>query len=190
MPRAISIEHIPSDSHKENACCEMPPAVLYQAIQMAISEPWAEDGPYSSNWEKHPAMRHICDWWNAHAPTLEFRRAAQAVLWVRENGRYYSAGEEPSESIRRRDKQDRCAFCGDHILVEFQQGMAAYVYEPFGLHQMLCTTIVGVDGVPRLHVGASPNECNDDALSLQYLEQFPNRCTRAWEQLRRLALQG
>lgn len=173
--------------HKENACCELPPEVLHRAIQLALSSPVDEDSPYRSNYEIHPAMRHICDWWNQHAPNVEYRRAAQAVLWVRERGWYESMGEEPGESIQRRDRRDRCAACGDHILVEFQQGRAAYVYASLEPCDVKFTTILGVDGMPRLHVGTSPEECHDDALALQYLQRFPSCHPRLWDELQQEA---
>lgn len=175
------------EAHHNNACCEIPAEVLYRAIQLAREISVGEDSPYYWNSEAHPAMRHICDWWNKNAPVLESRIAAQMQIDVRiaDENLYYSGMDEkppwPIDGEWRQASRNACARWDDYVLVEFAQTKAANIY---GRHSFEVLNVVGEDF--HSGEGVPPGEAKtwDFAREgLEALRDFPKRFPFAWKKL-------
>ncbi|NJN39299.1 MAG: hypothetical protein HC790_12270 [Acaryochloridaceae cyanobacterium CSU_3_4] len=174
-------------AHRNNACCEIPAAVLYQAIQLARKISVAEDSPYYWNSEAHPAMRYICNWWNENAPVLESRIAAQMQIDVRiaDDNTYISGmDEKPPWSIDgewRANSRNACARWDEYVLVEFAQTKAANLY---GKYSFEVLNVVGEDFFSG--DGVAPEEAKTwdfAGYGLSALKHFPKRFPFAWEKL-------
>lgn len=176
------------EAHHQNACCEIPAEVLYRAIQLARETPVGEDSPFYWNSEAHPAIRHICDWWNQNAPILESRIAAQMQIDVRiaDDNLYYSGMDEkppwPIDGGWRQASRNACARWDEYVLIEFAQTKAANIY---GKYSFEVLNVVGEDF--RSGEGVPPDEAKtwDFAREgLDALKYFPKRFPFPWKKLK------
>ncbi|MGR3280540.1 hypothetical protein ACSYAD_36410, partial [Acaryochloris marina NIES-2412] len=71
------------EAHHNNACCEILAADFYNAVRLAREVIVPEQATYFHDSEQHPAIRHICQWWNDLAPDPTTRIAAQIQIDVR-----------------------------------------------------------------------------------------------------------
>ncbi|BDM83185.1 hypothetical protein [Acaryochloris marina] len=178
--------HTHLEEFASDACIEMPPHILKQAIQDAI---WTDDMQESiwnksSGYEQSPALQRLCRWWNENAPNPEYRRAANIVLWVRvEDDSEYWAGwyECPNIDIGVLTSE-MSANVGQHVIVQFLQGRDAYT--PIGGYGCM---IWGVDGCEYIDVGATVDEVDEAYYGHHMLKDFPDRFPVAWKCLHDLA---
>jgi hypothetical protein len=115
--------------HKNSASCAMPVALLCKAISMArhdqrLSRFEQPPLPHNDliNYEKHPSIKMICDWWNNSMPGCHYK-AAFFFMNVRvENNDVYFDGyyETPAARVHQliedRESQARVR---DYILISF-----------------------------------------------------------------------
>ncbi|NJM67531.1 MAG: hypothetical protein HC851_18595 [Acaryochloris sp. RU_4_1] len=176
-----------TEAHHQNACCEIPAAVLYRAIQLAREIPVEEDSPYYWNSEAHPAMQYICQWWNENAPVLESRIAAQMQVDVRvaDDNAYISGMEEkPPWSIDgewRQASKNACTRWDEYVLVHFAQTKNANIYWD---SSFLVPDVVGE------HFNSGDGVASEEAKTWDFaregldgLKYFPKRFPFAWEKL-------
>ena len=178
-----------SCAHRANACVEMPPEVLVEAVTLARGVPYGSGTAYAGSMaacERHPALLSLCGWWNANAPDPKHQRAGLCLPWVRvrDDGNYWCAHDEtPTMPVDRSVKRPAMAArIGDVVLVEFAQGQGAATFGS-GLE------LWDVAGDPWYSVGVDEGEvrsgeCDEGRHALRSLAGFPERFPVAWAWLR------
>lgn len=174
------------DAHRHNACCEILTADLYQTIKLARECIVPEAATYYRDSEQHPAIRHLCQWWNDLAPAPESRRAAQIQIFVRaEKSNLYANqfGEITSvDDMWREMSCNACARWGDQVLIEFGQSRSANFYS----RQMVQVfNVVGLPFFSVENINLQDAKTHDYAKrGLESLQKFPERFPVVWEKLK------
>lgn len=180
-----------NEEHRANACCELPAHIFVKAVQLARCIDWEKESQYWNNWEAHPAIKLICDWWNTNAPDPSVRCAGSFSYVVRvDNGSKYidlghgmymnsitPDGEYPTASF------SNCnARLNDVLLFMFQKGKAGYTHEytvPTRNEIYYATYLVDGD-IYSDTVGRSIDNADDSRFTLNGLYFFPKTFPRAW----------
>lgn len=180
-----------NEEHRANVCCELPAYIFVKAVQLARCIDWEKESQYWNNWEAHPAIKLICDWWNTNAPDPSVRCAGSFSYVVRvDNGSKYidsghgmymnsitPDGEYPTASF------SNCnARLNDVLLFMFQKGKAGYTHEytvPTRNEIYYATYLVDGD-IYSDTVGRSIDNADDSHFTLNGLYFFPKTFPRAW----------
>lgn len=170
------------EDHRRNACCEIPASVVHRAIALAREVPLRQGSLYFSNYEAHPAMICLSQWWNQNATVESYRCAAHAKLWVRvEDDDEYWCGydEEPNRSVKQGVSNPQCvARWGNLLLFEFAKAHNQIYYDDG------CLVCPSVDGdIFEMVDGIDLEEYHPAWYGLVALQQFPERFPIAWEAL-------
>jgi hypothetical protein len=178
-----------NDEHRANACCELPEHIFIKAVQLARHIDWEKDSPYWNNWEVHPAIQLVCDWWNKTAPDLSVRCAVSFDFVARvDNGpKYIGSGRGmymnsvvPNGDYPVAHFSNCNARLGDFLLFTFQKGKAAYI-EEFTTRNGICFTTYLVNGDLYCDTEGDSIDSADDSLSvLSGLAWFPETFPRSW----------
>ena len=167
--------------HRSNACCEITAKVVHQAISLAREVPFRQGSHYFSNYEAHPAMICLSQWWNQNAPNESHRCAAHAKIWVRveDNDEYWCGyHEEPNRPVSSGiASKDIVSRWGDFLLLEFAKSRDT-IYQEDGY-----AVLPDVSGGCFEMTGEEPEECHPAWYGLVALEQFPSRFPAAWKAL-------
>ncbi|CAB3754232.1 hypothetical protein [Paraburkholderia humisilvae] len=147
----------------------------YQALEISIdlleqSHLRARD---KQDYEAHPAVRHLCDWWNRHAPEGS-REASVVRLYVwNETDRIFNAcdPEEPAAQADQMDAWPSCALF-EHpgmptVLACFYRGRRFNKDDGTGY-----TTVFAADGSKVTSVGLDVAEVDEAYYSLIGLERL------------------
>lgn len=174
-----------NDQHRANACIEMPPSLLARAITLAMTERLQVQN-VPGEFESHPAMRLLCEWWNSRAPDESTRCAAHAMAWTRvrdgDEEEYWCAFEEtPNVSLAWFETTASAqARVGDAVIVEFRKSSLESTWDQqHGLTNYL------VDGNVVNIVGISDEDYErgnyDEAwYGVDGLDSFPTLFPEAW----------
>jgi hypothetical protein len=104
--------------HKQCACCIMPASIFVEAVLMAQSE--SDEG---INYESHPSVRLVCDWWNENNPGRVYEAAFFYLnIRVEDSNVYFSGFAESPGTYADAFLENSPSFIariGDHILIEF-----------------------------------------------------------------------
>lgn len=177
-------------AHRANACAEMPPGVLVEAVRLARDVPFGEGTPYAGSvaaCERHPALLALCGWWNGNAPEPLHRRAGLCGIdvRVRDDGEYWHACHETSNRAVDYPVKtpEIAARVGDVVLVEFHQGQHAATFTGGRGCELW-----DVAGNPWQTTGVSEGEVRSGASDegwflLSGLAAFPERFPVAWKWL-------
>ena len=174
-------------AHRANACIRMPAEVLVEAVRLARAIPFDAHSAYAGEMaacERHPALRTLCGWWNAHAPDVRHRQAGlcEIYLRVRDDGEYWPLYyETPNRRVDFPVKTPEIAACiGDVVLVTFHQGQGAATF----IGGCGCE-LWDVAGNPWQTVGVAEEEVRSGAsdegwYTLAGLAALPERFPAAW----------
>jgi len=161
----------------------MPAQVLQRAILLAEQIPFSEKGPYWNNFEIHPAMICLSQWWNQNAPVKSCRCAAHAKVWVRveDNDDYWcSYYEELNRSVKQGVAPANCVARWDKfLLIEFAKGRDQMFVNEDG--SLVCPSVEG--DIFELVSCITREEYHPAWYGLVGLEQFSERFPAAWEAL-------
>lgn len=152
---------------------------LVTAIRLAQEVPYRGE-PYKDNWEAHPAVRELCDWWN-RTGAAERRNAGTFWLWVRvaDEDEYWSGyHESPSVPITQFWGKESNALFGDNVIVVFCESREACQVNGSG-----CPELLTVAGEYYESVGMEKEEYHPAWYALESLADFPTRFPAAWESL-------
>ncbi len=164
----------------------MPVKVFLDAYEQALIDKDNGQFEQSRNYEEHPAVKIICDWWRGHTPSPH-KEAGCFEVWVRveDDEDYWNAWHEtPGRTIASFDGNGFCnARIGDRILIEFLAKKSEFdaIYEN-------CTMVKFVDGADYFDVGLSLEEISEAWYSYKLLLDFPESFPVAWDELHRLSL--
>lgn len=169
-----------NEEHRNNACCEIPASVMFEAVGAARRVPYGKDTDYPfQDSESHPALKLISKWWNENSPNIEYRRASFCYFWVRvEDDDVYWPGQDEcptNEIVNFAGLKDSIARFGDLIAIIFVQ-TPRIVDDNYGG----IAYIDLVDGREYTNVDADQYEALD---SLMALERFPGEFPAAWEEI-------
>jgi hypothetical protein len=181
-----------NEEHWANACCELPTHIFIKAVEAARCIDWWKDSPYWNNWEAHPAMKLVCDWWNTTAPDLSVRCAGSFDFVARvDNGSQYISSDHGMyiNSIILDGDYSVAAFSncnarlGDILLFIFQKGKAGYIQDvSFPEKKEIYFDTYLVDG--NLYsdtAGENIENADDSWVTLHGLKYFPENFPMAWE---------
>lgn len=176
------------EAHHNNACCEILAADLYNAIRLAREVIVPEEAIYFNDSEKHPAIKHICQWWNDLAPDPATWIAAQIQIDVRiaDDNLYWSGMDEkppwPIDGEWRAKSRNACARWDEYVLIEFAQSKTANFYND---HSFQVFNVAGQDFWSGDGVPSEEAKTWDFAKEgLEALRSFPERFPVAWEKLK------
>jgi hypothetical protein len=174
------------EQHRKNACCEMPVEIFLDAWKQARIDEDNSLFDKSGNYEDHPAVKTICNWWREHTPSPH-KEAGCFEVWVRveDDEDYWNAWHEtPSRLIASFDGDELCnARIGDHILIEFLAKKSE-----FAVISRNDTMVKTVDGADYFDIGLSLEETSEAWYSYKLLLDFPESFPVAWDELHRLSL--
>jgi hypothetical protein len=181
-----------NEAHRANGPVEMPPELLLQAIKLVQQIPFDDESDFSKTiqgvpggYERHPAMKLLCDWWETVRPEGEPCRPGMAMPLARvcDNGQY----EWPPVRIDGFNKCGRdAARIGDFILVLFQAKDEHAAFDDDGMH------VVAPSGRHLYTVGYDKEqflngEVYEAWYCLEALADFPELFPLAWDFLERQA---
>ncbi|NJM67633.1 MAG: hypothetical protein HC851_19160 [Acaryochloris sp. RU_4_1] len=175
-----------NEEHRNNACCELPASVMFDAVQAAQRIPYGKgtDYPFKDS-ESHPALKLISKWWNHYSPIAEYHKAAFCYFWVRvEDDDEYWPGQDECPNIEITNLaglKSNIARFGDLIAIIFVQA-PRIVSDAYGG----IAYIDLVDGSEYTNVDADQYEALDALIAL---ENFPGEFPAAWEEICRQAEQ-
>ena len=187
--QTVDFEPASSDTraHHANACIDMPPTVLVEAVCLARDIPFGDGTPYAGSMaasERHPALLALCAWWNDNAPDPPHRSAGLCGIGVRvrDDGKYWHAYHEtPNRAVDHPVKTPEIAArIGTVVLVEFYQSQRAATF----IGGRGCE-LWDVAGNPWQTTGAHEHEVRSGAFDegwypLSGLAAFPERFPAAW----------
>lgn len=169
-----------------NACIEIPANIFQQSVELARSINFTKKNPndvlYWSDWETHPAVKLVCDWWNANAPEDDLRCAGSFHIKVRvDKGKYYTELDPDSrlEAVcNEDDAAEYHARYGDYFLIAFLKNKQDYTVD-LGYPEHFYINYV--DGFPCCDVWGNTIDLADNAQNtLVDLKYFPERFPVAW----------
>lgn len=170
------------EEHRRNACCEIPPVIVRQAILNARQIPFDSETPYCNKAEEHPANLMLVQWWNANAPNQKNRCAGHAKVWVRveDNHEYWSGWhEEPDRSvILGITNPEAVARCGNFLLLEFAKSRST-MYED--RNEIVCEDVSGE--IFESVMGIGLKDYDPAWYGLAGFYHFPHRFPVAWQSL-------
>jgi hypothetical protein len=175
-----------TEHHHKNACCEMPVEVFLDAYEQARIDEDNSLCEKSGNYEDHPAVKTISNWWRENTPSPH-KEAGCFEVWIRveDNEDYWNAWHEtPCRKISSFDGDELCnTRIGDRVLIHF----LAKEIEFTSLYENV-TIVKSVDGTDYFDVGISLEECSEAWYSYKLLLDFPKRFPVAWDELHRSSL--
>jgi hypothetical protein len=160
------------DEVRSNMALAGPYEVLEAAIEQLNGSPRSAD---TQDYEAHPAVRHLCDWWNRNAPEGS-REAGYARLYVwKEIDATFEAGD-PEEPARQADQFD----ASDCYALFERPGMptvAAQFYRGrrFNQEDRMGVTTFLANGNTAWSIGADLHEVDEASYSLIGLERLAAR---------------
>jgi hypothetical protein len=159
------------DSVRAEKTLEGEYSMLEDAIRLLSGNPCSADDAH--DYEAHPALKLLCDWWNGQAPDGS-REAGFVRLYVWNDGdRIFNPcdPEEPALSTGQIDESPSFAlFERDgmpSVLVRFFRGRRSNRGETGGY-----TTIFAADGSEAASIGLDPEEVDEAYYSLVGLEHL------------------
>jgi len=171
------------ENHCRNACCEIPAQVIHQAILLGKQIPFNQKSPYWNNFERHPAMLCLSQWWNQNAPVESYRCAAHAKVWarVKDDDEYWPGYyEELNRSVEQGVAPADCVARWDNfLLIEFAKGHDQMFIDEN--ERLVCPSVAG--DIFELIAGISLEKYHPAWYSLVALEQFSDQFPAAWEAL-------
>ena len=139
------------DTHRSNAVVEAPFRLLAEAVALA-----SEQKDWPERPEDHPAIRHLCAWWNANAEVKkDHRQAKSCQIFVRandEDGYQDIDHQVPNFPVDQYDYAENTARIGDHFLILYMLGKDACTEDKHGSTSYL------VNGEPYEVIGLSLEE--------------------------------
>lgn len=181
-----------NEDHRANACCELSTDIFVKAVELARAIDWGKDSLYDNNWEAHPAIKLVCDWWNSTVPNPELRCAASFSFCVRvDNGSNYLFGcrsmhcnsIDPDGECSARRFSSCNARLGDILLFTFEKGKAGYIpsLDLSGKREVVYFDTYLVNGEGYIdRAGESLEDADDSRDTLNALENFPENFPKAW----------
>lgn len=179
------------EAHRVNGPIEMPAEVFLRAIELAEKVAFDKNSEFSKTitgvpggMEQHPAMKVLCDWWEAVRPEGEPFKPGMAMplVRVRDDGEYWWGYHEvPNSPVDGFNPSGRdAARISDQILVLFQAKQENAVFDNDGMTVFLPSgkqgNTIGID--KELFVDG---EWDEAWACLSALASFPLRFPSAWE---------
>lgn len=174
-----------NEAHRANANIEMPLDVFYTAVLLAEATPFDNESDFARSvegviggMERHPAMLHLCTWWESVRPEGQpFKAgAAMPLVRVRDDGEYWWGHYEvPNSAVDAFNEGGLdTARIGDFMLVMFLATHEVSKYENGG------TTIFLPSGTEYISVGAEKEDWDEAWFCLKALVSFRARFPAAW----------
>jgi hypothetical protein len=174
-----------NDVHSANGVVSLPPEVFLEALRLAQIS--FQDTPKPGKFEEHPALKLLCDWWEANVPTQQDSLKAgycMPLIRVEDDDEYWSGyGEIPNTKITAMTPfAASSAVCGGSVLLQFYAS-AQFSKFPAGFFESRLVT-----GEEWCEVSATRQDVEtgvyDEAwYSLEALRSFPTGFKAAFEEL-------
>lgn len=180
-----------NEAHRANGPVEMPADVFVRAVKLADEVAFGEESEFAKSvarvpggFERHPAMRLLCDWWDTVRPADEpFKPgSAMPMVRVRDDGEYWWGYYEIPNVPVEKFNPSGCdvARIGDFLLVLFQATQEVAKFDQDGMHIMLPSgeayNCIGIEKKDYL-----AGEWDEAIFCLRALDSFPSRFPAAWK---------
>jgi len=180
-----------NEAHRANGPVEMPADVFVRAVKFAGEVAFDVESEFAKSvtgvpggFERHPAMRLLCDWWDTVRTAGEpFKPgSAMPMVRVRDDGEYWWGYYEiPNAPVEKFNPSGRdVARIGDFLLVLFQATQEVAKFDQDGMHIMLPSgEVYNCIGIEKKDYLAG--ECDEAIFCLRALDAFPTRFPAAWK---------